>query len=154
VHRHCRGHCDETLKASLLADVPLAELSARAAKEALSLLDYFALMRSTVIQQMLLASANDGNRTAVLAGRVVEVLREIGCLSGELSKIGSMVTINNNVPIFSDPKFIEMQAVADDRPFASRGAERHHRLAVRPERAAIAIEAEQRSPEHDRRGGA
>src|SRR5271154_1358413 len=89
VHRHVKRHIDDTLRASLLADVPLAELSARAAKEGVSLLDYFALIRSTVISQMLIASGtNDGNRTAVLAGRAVEVLREIGRLSGELSKIG------------------------------------------------------------------
>jgi hypothetical protein len=90
VHRHVKRHIDDTLRASLLADVPLAELSARAAKEGVSLLDYFSLVRNTVIDQMLIASgANDGSRTAVLAGRAVEVLREIGRLSGELSKIGT-----------------------------------------------------------------
>src|SRR5271156_5632563 len=47
VHRHVKHHIDDTLRASLLADVPLAELSARAAKEGGSLLDYFALIRST-----------------------------------------------------------------------------------------------------------
>jgi hypothetical protein len=49
VHRHCRDHLDETARASYLADVPLAELAARAAKEGLGLLDYFGLIRSTLI---------------------------------------------------------------------------------------------------------
>jgi hypothetical protein len=69
-HRHFRDHLDEAARAPYLCDIPLAELSARAAKEGLSLLDYFALVRSTIISQMLIASAaSDGNRTAVLAGR-------------------------------------------------------------------------------------
>lgn len=111
VHRHVRDHMTETDRASYLVDIPLAELAERAAKEGLSLLDYFALVRSTVVQQMLLAaSVNDGHRTAVLAGRAVEVLREIGRLTGELSKLGSSISITNNVAIFSDPKFIELQA--------------------------------------------
>jgi hypothetical protein len=55
VHRNCRDHLDETLRASILADVPLAELAARAAKEGLSLIEYFSLVRSTVVQQMLVA---------------------------------------------------------------------------------------------------
>jgi hypothetical protein len=67
IHRHVRDHVTEANRASYLADIPLQELA-------------------TVVSQMLIASgANDGNRTAVLAGRAVEVLREIGHLSGELS---------------------------------------------------------------------
>jgi hypothetical protein len=111
VHRHCRDHLDETLRASLIADVPLAELATRAAKEGLSLIDYFSLVRSTIIQQMLLAaSVNDGHRTSALAGRAIEVLREVGRLTGELSAIGNKVNIVNNVAIFGDPRFIELQA--------------------------------------------
>jgi hypothetical protein len=86
LHRHFRDHLDEAARANYLADIPLQELAERAAKEGVSPLDYFSLVRNTVISQMLIASgANDGNRTAVLAGRAVEVLREIGRLSGELS---------------------------------------------------------------------
>src|SRR5258708_39302739 len=55
IHRHVRDHVTEVDRASYLADIPLQEIA-------------------TVISQMLIASgANDGNRTAVLAGRAVEV---------------------------------------------------------------------------------
>src|SRR5580658_1403267 len=111
VHRHCRDHLDEAARASYLADVPIQELTARAAKEGVTLLDYLGLIRSTLISQMLVASGvNDGHRVAALAGRSIEVLREIGRLTGELSKIGSAISITNNVAIFNDPKFIELQA--------------------------------------------
>jgi hypothetical protein len=64
VFRHCRDHLDETARASYLADIPLTELAERANKESLSLIDYLALVRSTVLQQMLVASGvNDGHRT-------------------------------------------------------------------------------------------
>src|SRR5271170_7944799 len=47
VHRHCRDHLDEAARSSYLADIPLAELAARAAKEGVGLLDYFGLIPST-----------------------------------------------------------------------------------------------------------
>ena len=54
----------------------------------MGLLDYFGLIRSTVIQQMLVASGvNDRHRVATLAGRAVEVLRELGRVSGELRDV-------------------------------------------------------------------
>lgn len=97
IHRHFRDHVDEALRASYLADVPLAELSARAAAEGMSLLDYFGLIQSTVVQQMLIAAGvNDGHRTAVLAGRAVEVLKEIGRLSGELTRLGTTISVTKS----------------------------------------------------------
>jgi tRNA A-37 threonylcarbamoyl transferase component Bud32 len=73
--------------------------------------DYLGLIRSTLISQMLVASGvNDGHRVAALAGRSIEVLREIGRLTGELSKIGSAISTTNNIAILNDPKFIELQA--------------------------------------------
>jgi hypothetical protein len=56
IWRHCRDHLDEAARASYLADIPLAELAARANAESMSLLDYFGLLRSTLMQQMLVAS--------------------------------------------------------------------------------------------------
>jgi len=107
VHRHCRDHLDETARASYLVDIPLAELAERANAESVSLLDYLGLVRSTLIQQMLVASGvNDGHRVAVLSGRTVEVLREIGKITGELRGLASSLSITNinilNAPIFTD----------------------------------------------------
>lgn len=115
VHRHCRDHLDETSRASYLADIPLADLAKRAAEEGLSLLDYFALVRSTVVSQMLLAaSVNDGNRTAILAGRAIEVLNSIGKVTGELSNMAQTLTItNNNTAIvnMNAPIFVLLQTM-------------------------------------------
>ena len=118
VHRHCRDHLDETARASYLADVPLAELAERAAKESLSLLSYLGLIRSTLITQMLVAAGvNDGNRTAVLAGRALEVLKELGRLTGELRDVATHTTINNtlimNMPIFLDLQTMLVEKLAD-----------------------------------------
>jgi hypothetical protein len=88
VHCHCRDHLDEAARSSYLADISLAELAARAAKKGVGLLDYFGLIRSTVIQQMTVPSGvNDGHRVAALAGLGVEVLRELGRLCGELRDV-------------------------------------------------------------------
>jgi hypothetical protein len=118
VWRHCRDHLDESARASYLADIPLAELAERANAESMSLLDYFSLVRSTLLQQMLVASGvNDGHRTAVLAGRTVEVLREIGKITGELRSLASSLSITNinvlNAPIFTDLQAMLLAKLAD-----------------------------------------
>ena len=88
VHANCRDHLDEAARSSFLAEIPIALLVARAAKEGVGLLDYFGLIWSTVIQQMLVANGvNDGHRVATMAGRAVEVLRELGRVSGELRDV-------------------------------------------------------------------
>jgi hypothetical protein len=115
IWRHMRKHVPDDVKASYLADVPITELAERATKENVSLIDYFALVRSAVISQMLLAaSANDGHRTAVLAGRAVEVLREIGRFTGELSNMAATLTINNNnstIVNMNAPIFVSLQTM-------------------------------------------
>jgi hypothetical protein len=59
---------------------------------------------------MLVASGvNDGHRTAVLAGRAVEVLREIGRLTGELSKISTLNVTNNTAILIGSPMFVRLE---------------------------------------------
>lgn len=116
IWRHMQKHVSDAARSLHLSGVPIAEMAEKAAKEGTSLLNYFGLLRSVVIQQMMLAaSINDGHRTAVLAGRAVEVLREIGRLTGELSKIGNL-TVNNNATIFmNSPLFADLEAMLLDR---------------------------------------
>ena len=67
------------------------------------------------------AEANDGLRVAMLTGRLVEVLKEVGRITGEVDRIGGSINIqNNNIAILNDPRMIEFQrgllAIARDAP--------------------------------------
>src|SRR5277367_2473400 len=80
----------------------------------MSLIEYFSLVRSTVIQQMLVADGvNDGNRVAVLAGRSVEVLNAIGKITGELSNLASLTINANNSTVINmnAPIFVQLQTM-------------------------------------------
>jgi hypothetical protein len=116
VWRHMRNHVTEAEKAEYLADVPLKEVAKRAAEEGDSLLDYFNLVRSTVLRQMLLAaSVNDGHRVASLATRATEVLREIGKLTGELMRLAPITSVNNTAIFVNSPIFAELQSMLVDK---------------------------------------
>ena len=115
VWRHCSRHVTESAKAAYLADVPLAEVAERAAKEGGSILSYLALVRATVTGQMLLAAqTNDGHRVAVLAGRAIECLTTIGKFSGELSELRTL-NVTNNVAFVSSPAFTRLERMLLDR---------------------------------------
>jgi hypothetical protein len=61
---------------------------------------------------MLVASGvNDGHRVATLAGRAVEVLREIGRLTGQIQALSSSISVTNNINILNMPVFIDLQAM-------------------------------------------
>lgn len=116
IHRHMRLHVPEPIVAAYLADVPLAELAARAAEESVSLLDGLALVRKQVFQQLLIASTvNDGHRVATLAGRCLEVLREVGKVTGELRSLGPRQVTNNNVLVLASPVVVDLQKMLLDR---------------------------------------
>lgn len=111
IFRHMRAHVSDDLRAEYLAGIPLKELADKAAAEGVSVLQHLAIIRSTLMTQFqLAASVGDKNATALLAGRLTEVLREIGRITGEM---GSMVANNltiNNVSIMNSPVFATLQA--------------------------------------------
>src|SRR6266849_5079886 len=73
VWRHMGNHVTDADRAIYLADVDLKGLAERANAESLSLLDYLAIVRSTLLQQMQMsAGLNDRSATAALAGRLNE----------------------------------------------------------------------------------
>lgn len=116
IYRHMANHVDAETKASIIADVPLKDLAARAAEEGVSLLDYFAIVRSTVIEQLLSAAAiGDRSGTAALAGRATEVLKEIGKLTGEMLRT-SPINITHNTAVFvSSPAFARLERMLIER---------------------------------------
>lgn len=108
VRRHWTTHVTDERRAALIAGpTKLSELADRAAEEGGSLLDHFVILRNTLYRRLdACDEAGDAPQVASLSGRIIEVLREMGRLTGDLTRTG--VTINNN--IFVSPQFAELQA--------------------------------------------
>jgi hypothetical protein len=123
VWRHMANHVTADQRALYLADVDLKGLAERANAESLSLLDYLAIVRSTLLQQMQMAAGcNDRSGTAALAGRLNETLKLLASLTGELLRLNPH-TVNHNVTVFmSSPLYIELEqmliATLSDHPDA------------------------------------
>lgn len=111
IWRHMTKHVDESARADYLAAVPMKDLAAKAAEEGISVLAYFSIMRATLMKQFqLAASLNDRNATATLSGRLTEVLRAIGSISGEMGSMAANSITINNVSIMNSPVFANLQA--------------------------------------------
>ena len=123
VWRHTTNHLSDADRALYLADVDLKGLAERANAESLSLLDYLAIVRSTLLQQMQMAAGlNDRSGTAALAGRLNETLKLLASLTGELLRLNPH-TVNHNVTVFmSSPLYVELEqmliATLSDHPDA------------------------------------
>jgi hypothetical protein len=110
VWRHCTKHLTEDQRAMYLADVDLTALASRANSENISLMDYLAIVRSTLMMQMQQAAgANDRNGTAALAGRLNETLKLIGQFTGELMKLSPVNITNNSMVFMSSPLYAELE---------------------------------------------
>ena len=82
----------------------------RAAEEGGSILDYLGVLRSILMGAITAnAEAQSAFTLAALSGRLVEVLKEIRRLTGEIEKLNPSVNVTNNVAIFSGPQMIELQ---------------------------------------------
>jgi hypothetical protein len=101
-------------RAQYLADVDLAEVAARAAREGGSILHYLALARSILTSQMLLgAQVNDRHGVATLAGKLTACLSTMARITGELSGLRTL-NVTNNVHI-NNQIFLEIEAMLADR---------------------------------------
>lgn len=111
VWRHAHNHVPPERRAELVAG-PLkpAELAQRAADEGLTLLEYVAMVRNSLMARFLAASeADDRQGTALVAGRLLDCLRLTAQLSGELSKAGASIT--NNIAILQSPLMADLQVM-------------------------------------------
>jgi hypothetical protein len=106
VARHCRHHLTERRKAELMAGpVKVGELVNAAALESKSLLEYLQVTRGVLFNQFLAAAeAGDRNGVATVAARLLDSLRELGRLTGELRSL-SGITVNQTVNIVGSPEF-------------------------------------------------
>ena len=109
--RHLRAHVSPERRAQLVAGpLKLAQLAERAGEEGMSVLDYLSMVRSSLTHQFLACSeAGDSQGAALLSGRLLECLRMLAQLSGELTHATATVT-NNTINVFtSDPNFLRFQ---------------------------------------------
>jgi len=94
------------------AAVPMKDLAEKAAVEGVSVLEYFSIIRGVLMAQFQFAhSINDRVAVSTLAGRLNEVLRSIGSISGELGGMAAhSINITNNVNILNSPIYATLQA--------------------------------------------
>jgi hypothetical protein len=112
IFRHMRDHVTDADRAQYLADIPLQELLARAADEGVSLLDFFKIVRATLMRQFqLAASVNDQRAVAALAGRLNETLDLIGKLTGEMLRLSPGTVVNNTAVFVNSPIFTDLQSM-------------------------------------------
>jgi hypothetical protein len=112
ISRHMRMHVDAETKAEIMADVPMREIAERAAKEGMSLLDYYGIVRGTVFKQLIAAgSINDRAAVAALASRATYVLESMGKLTGELRQLAPQSITNNTAVFINSPIFTELQSM-------------------------------------------
>jgi hypothetical protein len=111
IWRHCQLHVTPERRASLLAGpAKVEQLANKAADESTSLLDHLRIIRSVLLNQFLnAAEAGDRTGTALLSGRLLESLREVARLTGELREVAGISVTNNVVNLFASPEFTALQ---------------------------------------------
>jgi hypothetical protein len=111
IWRHCQLHVTPERRASLLAGpAKVEQLANKAADESTSLLDHLRIVRSVLLNQFLnAAEAGDRTGTALLSGRLLESLREVARLTGELREVAGISVTNNVVNLFASPEFTALQ---------------------------------------------
>ena len=114
VWRHQRTHVTpEQVAGYLLGPAKVQQLVAIAAEESGGLLDYLKVVRSVLMGQFdRVAQKNDHNAVAIVSGRLLETLKAIGQITGEIGDLAAKTTINiqQNTTIINSAPFTELQA--------------------------------------------
>ena len=107
IHRHFQSHVSDRRRAELTAGPARVEqLANAAADESRGLLDYLGITRTVLFNQFLnAAEAGDRNGVSAVAGRLLESLRELARLTGELREVSGIVVHNNTINFVSSPQF-------------------------------------------------
>jgi hypothetical protein len=111
IYRHFKAHVSHERRAELMVGpAKVEQLANAAADESKSLLDYLGIARSVLFHQFLNA-AEAGDRLGVVnvSGRLLESLREIGRLTGELRQLSGVTINNNTLNIVSSAEFLALQ---------------------------------------------
>jgi hypothetical protein len=107
IHRHFKSHVSPQRKAELMAGpAKVEQLANAAADESRGLLDYLGITRTVLFNQFLNA-AEAGDRTGVanVAGRLLESLRELARLTGELRDVSGISITHNTLNVGGSPEF-------------------------------------------------
>jgi hypothetical protein len=113
IHRHCKLHVSRIAKVNYLAGpVQIATLAQAAARENKSILEYLAVIRSILMNQLVKCAEGGKALTAgQVSGYLTTVLHTMGKITGEISGLASATfTINNSVQILNSQPFIDLQA--------------------------------------------
>jgi hypothetical protein len=110
VSRHFRTHVSPARKAELICGpAKVEQLANAAADESRGLLDYLQITRTVLFNQFLAAAeAGDRNGVSAVAGRLLDSLRELGKLTGELRQISGVSITNNTINLIGSPEFAEL----------------------------------------------
>jgi hypothetical protein len=109
--RHMRSHVTRERRAELMiGPAKVTELASAAADESRSLLEQLSIVRSILMNAFInAAEAGDRGQVANLSGRLLESLRELGRLTGELRELSGISVTNNVVNLFASPEFTRLQ---------------------------------------------
>ena len=114
VWRHQKSHVTaEQIAGYLLGPAKVARLVEVAAEESGGLLDYLKVVRSVLVGQLdRVAQKNDHNGVAIVSWRLLETLKAIGQITGEIGDLAAKTTINiqQNTVILNSQPFTELQA--------------------------------------------
>jgi hypothetical protein len=107
IHRHFQSHVSDRRRAELTAGpAKVEQLANAAADESRGLLDYLGITRTVLFNTFLnAAEAGDRNGVAAVAGRLLESLRELARLTGELREVSGITVNNNTINFVSGPQF-------------------------------------------------
>ncbi|MGB6177046.1 MAG: hypothetical protein WBF43_12095 [Methylocella sp.] len=112
--RHWSMHVSKKAKAALVAGpARRAKLLAAADETQLNTLEYFRAIRSRLFDPFIVCSdANDHDATAIIAGRLLQALNDLGRASGELMVLvdGTTINLDMRTQIMSSPVVAEIEA--------------------------------------------
>jgi hypothetical protein len=110
VSRHFKRHLSRERRAELMVGPDrVKDLAEAAAKESRSLLDQMQVVRSVLFSRFLAsAEAADNVGVALTASRLLESLRELGKLTGELRQVSGISIQNNSINLFASPDFTRL----------------------------------------------
>lgn len=110
--RHMKNHVSPETKISYLAGpAKLQDLANLASDENKGLLEYLGILRSVLVGQLDRSAQRDKPyEVERVAGRVLDVLKEIGRLTGEVQAYASQtINIQTNVNVLNSPEFLDLQ---------------------------------------------